>query len=305
MDVLLWLQAVMVGPGWEAFWRAISSLYQEDWLLGLAAVLFWVADRSFARLFTTLAVCQAWLNVFLKGLFGVPRPAAGGALRVADVPLDTAYSQPSAHAQGSAALSAALAWYLRRPWFTALAVAVMLLVGVSRLYLGVHWPLDVLLGWLIGLGIALLLIGIWPYAARAAGRLPFEARLLLALAAPAAMLLASEMVPFVARLEVRYLPGALGALAGVWFGTLLEERYLPFDRRGPLAWQVAKCAVGLVLVLAVRLALKPVLGDDGWPAFARYAVVGVTVSGVAPALFAWLAGALLARPRAAGPARPG
>jgi membrane-associated phospholipid phosphatase len=295
MDFLLWLQAAMPGAAWDTFWIAVSNLYAEDWLLVLAAALYWLADRSFARLFITLGALQGWLNVFLKGVLFAPRPEGAG-LRVHAALLDTPYARPSAHAQGSAAIYSALAWRVRRPWFTTLAALAILLVGVSRLYLGLHWPADVLLGWLIGLAISAVSIALWPGAAGRLGVLPFAAQLALALLVPPLLLLAWEALPFVARTGVTYLYALLGALSGIWLGTLAEARYVGFDHRGTPAWQAAKVVLGLVLVLAVRYALKPLLDADGWPTYVRYVAVGATVSLAAPALFTWLAGRRLARP---------
>lgn len=104
-------------------------------------------------LFAGLAVVGSMLlNVAAKHVFGRARPA----LWVSIAP-ETTYSFPSGHAMGSITLAwvvVLLWWHLHRaPWrawrwpVTALAAAFVLAVGLSRIYLGVHYPSDILAGW--------------------------------------------------------------------------------------------------------------------------------------------------------------
>ncbi len=92
----------------------------------------------------------------VKQLYARPRPLGLGGR------VDSSYSFPSGHATSSAAVCCTLAYVLWREGFVrgraalALAVSVPLLVGVSRLYLNVHWTTDVLGGWCAGLLIAVL-----------------------------------------------------------------------------------------------------------------------------------------------------
>lgn len=88
-----------------------------------------------------VAVVASLLTAVLKELVRRPRPP-GAAIG--------AFSFPSAHAVRSMALALALAALWRRPWLVALAVA----VGLSRLVLGLHWPADVLGGWLLAYAVA-------------------------------------------------------------------------------------------------------------------------------------------------------
>jgi undecaprenyl-diphosphatase len=120
----------------------------------------------------------AWLAVgafvgaapeLLKALVARPRPALVPWL----LPT-TGFSFPSGHAAAGMAFYPLLGWLLlrrwRRPWTGFLLGALVgVFIGVGRLYVGVHWPSDVLAGWALGLGaslVALRWIGIAPVGRR-------------------------------------------------------------------------------------------------------------------------------------------
>ena len=97
--------------------------------------------------FFGIAVCgSAALNIVAKNHFARTRPDLWLSLTP-----ETTYSFPSGHAMGSATLGAALiilCWATRWRWpMTVASLAFVLLVGVSRVYLGVHYPSDILAGW--------------------------------------------------------------------------------------------------------------------------------------------------------------
>lgn len=137
------LDAVMV---WSS--RAGSALVLVPFNIIVAIYLY--RQRVAARTwFWVLAVCgAALLNWLAKQSFARARPALWLSLAP-----ETTYSFPSGHAMQTMAVATALTCLLwhRGPWrWAALALGggFVLLVGISRMYLGVHYPSDVLAGWL-------------------------------------------------------------------------------------------------------------------------------------------------------------
>jgi membrane-associated phospholipid phosphatase len=143
-------------------------------VLATAAVCWLLARRHVAHaVLVAAAALGAFLLVpLLKHVFSQQRPPVADQLTV-----ETSWAYPSGHSFGSAAVLGALAVMavvrLRRPAarvLVATAAAVLVLaIGVSRVYLGVHWPSDVLAGWLAGglwLAFCLVLTSRWPRSNR-------------------------------------------------------------------------------------------------------------------------------------------
>lgn len=147
-----------IGPGW------LRSSVIDVTALGGVTVLtiitimvvgFLVASRKTGMaLFVAAAVASgALVNTALKGFFVRPRPELVSHL----IEVSSA-SFPSGHAMNSAmvylTLAALLARSQERPglrlYLLAIAILLTFLVGMSRVYLGVHWPSDVIAGWCVG-----------------------------------------------------------------------------------------------------------------------------------------------------------
>lgn len=292
-EVIRWLQALMPGLTWETFWAMVSEIYSEDIYLGLLPMVYWLAPRSFARLFGSLFLINGWFNVGLKGLFGQPRPDPA-MVRVTPVGLDSSgagYGIPSGHAQGASVTWLTLARQVRRRWFTALAVAIVVLVGIARVHLGVHFPLDVLAGWAFGLLVIWVGPAVYRRVAEALAAAGLPLQLALGLAVPALMMWAWAAIPFTAGVGVYELNPWLGALSALWVGSALEERYVGFHHNGTVGHLLLKVLIGVPAVFAVRYGLKAVFPpDSGLFYYLRYFCIGMTAMLLLPWLFTRLPG---------------
>ncbi len=168
------------GPGsfdvrvhdWAVAHRAPGLLVGFEWVTRIGepavvvaiavatAIWLWrVGARHAAIVLASAPVTAVIVFNVVKQLVHRARPVGGLLLRAAT------YSFPSGHSVVSAAAFGSLAWVLAREsilsWRVATLLAVLcpLLIGVSRIYLGVHWATDVLGGWCLGFAIAALWIG--------------------------------------------------------------------------------------------------------------------------------------------------
>jgi len=155
-------------PGLTVLMRAVTAAGGTVVVTAVTVVLvlaLWRRGRTSDAGFVAAAVGGgALLSALAKGHFGRVRPPANGAL----ISLPESFSFPSGHSMASLCLGTAVAYLALRSEMTRSAkIAVVggcgayaLAVGVSRVYLGVHWPSDILASWLLGASWLAVVIGV-------------------------------------------------------------------------------------------------------------------------------------------------
>lgn len=152
-------------PGWVSpFMHFATFIGQPAFIFAVAALLAygaWVKKQprvSYAILCSLIAMCG---NAILKVVFQRPRP---DTLYAANMVIKS-YSFPSGHAFGAAVFYGLLAYLsatrLPQPWniiSAGVCVFLVVVIGISRIYLGAHFPSDVVIGWLLGLACLLAII---------------------------------------------------------------------------------------------------------------------------------------------------
>jgi branched-subunit amino acid transport protein len=157
----------------------------------------------------------------------------------------------------------------------------MLLIGLSRIYLGVHFPTDVLVGWAIGIVILGLYIVLGERVEKWLGELSLAVQILLALALPVLFL---AIQPSDVTVQIT------GAFAGIAAGVALGIRYLDFDAGGQIWKRSVRFLLGVAVVAAIFFGLRIIFPGEGESLYAifrfvRYGFVGLWISLGAPWLF--------------------
>jgi len=137
--------------------KAITFTGSEIAYLAAIPFIFWCYDERKGLRLATAFLLSAWVNCSLKEVWRQPRPyeldpSVGMAV-------ENSFGLPSGHAQGSATFWGIIAGWMRSPYGIVFAIAMPLVVGFSRIYLGVHFPTDVVAGWLLGAGVLGLYYG--------------------------------------------------------------------------------------------------------------------------------------------------
>lgn len=135
----------------------LGSLWVLVPLTLIAAAALWANDRVLALRILVLPLAAALASNLLKQVIGRERPALFESIHA--VPVDP--SMPSSHAAQIAAVAIGITLLAGEDnrWLAGMILAcVALIVGISRLYLQVHWPSDVVAGWLLGALCALAVV---------------------------------------------------------------------------------------------------------------------------------------------------
>ena len=127
-------------------------------IVATGAVMLWRRRMKGELVLLGGSFVSILLTTLLKGQFGRVRPHIIPWL---DLPTNASF--PSGHSSNTMAILLLFALLSGGGWRTYVAVGVALLIGLTRIVLGVHWPSDVLAGWMIGTGVALLVYGVARY----------------------------------------------------------------------------------------------------------------------------------------------
>ena len=156
IQVVLWCQ--QFSPTLDLPFAILTFLGDEKFFLPLLALLYWCVDRRMGARLGLLLVLSSCVNALAKDLFELPRPFAYDA-RVRQIVAASGEGFPSGHTQATVVFWGYVAALRQRAWLWGVAVFLMLFVPLSRIYVGNHFPLDLIGGY--ALGTVLLLLYHW------------------------------------------------------------------------------------------------------------------------------------------------
>ena len=288
VSLIVWLQAHMGAFG-TALASFLSAFGEELACVAVIGFLYWCYDKRFGRFVGLNVLVGLVLNPMIKNIFVRRRPYFDTPEIQCLKPVDKSadiyniaaqeFSFPSGHSTNAVAVYGSAAAYKKTRTLTVIAIVLALLIGVSRFCLGVHYPTDVLCGWLLGLVILFAVPRL-----QSTCRNP---RLFYAL------LLLLTLPGFFYCKSADYFSG-YGMLLGFVLATVFEERYVRFENtRSPLR-SVLRVLGGVAVFFGLNTLLKlpfsaDFLNSGTTAAFLvrmlRYALVIFVDMGVYPLLF--------------------
>lgn len=286
---------------------AVTALGYEEFFILLLPTLYWCFDQMVGLRVGMVLLLGNAFNTFFKFLFHNPRPYWISD-KVQPLSHETSFGLPSGHAQIAASVWGWLAVEVKKRWFSIVAVVLIFLIGLSRIYLGVHFLTDVLLGWLLG-GLLVWAFSAWRKPVSAwFEKQSLPGKLLWVLASTAVLILlvlgahwtgkgwmmdpdwverAGEVAPY--DLDSAF------TLGGTWFGMLTGFVILTATRghfkAGEGGWKrFIRFLVGLVGVFALYLGLGQLFPRHAdllsyALRFVRYVLIGLWVAWLGPLVF--------------------
>jgi membrane-associated phospholipid phosphatase len=275
---LLWgtrvIQSIQAfgSPALDAVFKAITFLGDEKFALLIIPFLYWALDKRLALRLGFLCLGSAYVNTVLKAAFAVPRPSPT-AVRV--VTPAEGYAFPSGHTQTTATVWGYLATQVRKLWLWVVTTVLIVLVGLSRVYLGVHYPQDVI----AGAAIALVLVATYNWLLHS-----YAARIRMSLPTKLAVAFAVPLVLLALHAETDT-SSSMGTLLGLGVGVSLEGEWVRFSSSGPWGKRIPRFLAGLIVLLGLYFGLKALLPEGLLFRTVRYALIGLWASLGAPWMF--------------------
>jgi membrane-associated phospholipid phosphatase len=290
--------------------QVVTSLGYEEFFVLLLPTLYWCFDQMVGLRVGVMLLLSNVVNTFFKFLFHTPRPYWVSE-NVQAYSHETSFGLPSGHAQIAASVWGWLAVEVRKRWFTIFSVVLIFLIGISRLYLGVHFLTDVLLGWLLG-GLLVWAFSAWhkPLGAwfnqkslgSKIGLVAGSAVLFMAVLIGVRLAAGDWVMPNAwaerAGEVAPYSLDGVFTVTGTWFGMLSGFVVLTEKRGHFLAgeggWRrLVRFVVGLAGVMVLYLGLGQVFPREAdfisfALRFVRYTLIGLWVSWWGPLAFEWM-----------------
>ena len=278
LDFIIMIQQVDT-PLLDSFFRAITSLGDELFYLLLFPFLLWCVDFYLGIRVGIIFLLSVYLNNGLKEIFQQPRPFE--ILPEIQKVHASGYGFPSGHAQSSLVVWGSIAYWKKQIWIRNLSVLLILLIGFSRIYLGVHFPTDILGGWLFG-G---LILGL-SYFIFLKIKLDFIQRNMIF------KIICITLLPVIL-LQIQSSPDTISSVAvltGIGYGLLFFSSSIGGIRLGNWLQRLISFLVGVIGIGIIYLGLKLILPSEGQSfyqlsRFFRYLLLGLWISFGAPWLF--------------------
>ena len=295
MELLYFLEDLRT-PVLNKVMLTVTHLGEETAFLVLALIIFWCVDKYQGYYMLGVGLFGNMANQFLKITCRVPRPWVrdpGFTALAEAVPEAGGYSFPSGHSQTAVGSFGCIAATQKNRIIRILCIAAMVLVPVSRMYVGVHTPADVL----VGSAMAMVMVfAFQPLMLKGnKKRIPLVFTVLLVLSV--AYLTYVEVYPFPVDVDTHNYESAvkngytfLGCFAGILVVWFVDEKKLHFNTEAVWWAQILKALLGLILVLVVKEGTRPVLEAilPIYPARAvRYCLIVVAAGVLWPLTFKW------------------
>ncbi len=298
MEFLRFLEGLR-NPLLDGFFSFVTHFGEETVFIVLGLLFFWCINKKEGYYLLSIGFIGTVINQFLKLFFRIPRPwVRDESFTIVESARAeaTGYSFPSGHTQSSVGVFGGIARWEKNKALRIISILLCVLVPLSRMYLGVHTPLDV--G--VSIGIALILIfGLHPIIKKGfQNDKTMRIVLLVMVALSMGLLLFVLTFKFPENVDEENLASGmknaykmLGCTLGIFISFEVDRKYINFETKATFWAQVIKYALGLLILLGIKEGMRAPLGlifggsyiADG----VRYLLIVIFAGIVWPLTFKW------------------
>ncbi len=271
-SILMFFQDLST-PVLDIIMNAITFAGEQLIFIAVITYIIWNVSKKGGYILTYTLMSSSALNGILKLIVHSPRPfqviegIEGKRLATAE-----GYAFPSGHTQGATTFYTSLALSLKRRSFMVIAIILSLIVGISRLYLGVHWPIDVIGGFTLGLLFTLIMYQLLPKILED----PQKRQRLNLYTAGLSGLVLIVLVPLASgdsihNEQYHSLIKLFSIMGGFTIGSYLEEKMVGYSVEASRLVKLLRFFLGLIGAVAIMYGGKYLLPDHEISTVIRYA----------------------------------
>ena len=283
-DELIFLKAIekIRNEHLTKLFEAITFLGEETLLVIIICVIYFAFSTRLAKRLTFITLSSLALNSTIKNIFKIPRPFFSNEIQCIRPDTATGYSFPSGHTQNFATWSSSFAFIFNKKTLLFASVILTVLVAFSRMYLGAHYPSDVITGGLLG-----LLISYFCNKAYEASKKPgtFLYTILFIILIPFAIMFFISTDILCADFFKIY-----GMIFGFSCAVTLEEKYIKYECIGNCIQKILRIIVAIIVAFLVKKStgILQFYGDTHLifiKDFISYFILTFAVFGLCPYIF--------------------
>lgn len=215
LRILLFFQSIRT-PLLSGIFLIFTISTELPVIILFTAIMYWCINKKYGQRILFSLVGNITLNTGIKEFVKAPRPIGTPGLDSLRTETATGYSFPSGHTQTGTTFWVSLMNTFKTSWLYIVGTIMILGIGISRLYLGVHWPVDVLFGWIFGVLFTIILLKIFNRVDNTK-----EYYILLLLLIPFAVVV-------ILLQSIEYIK-MFGLLTGFVFGYIVEDQFIKFN----------------------------------------------------------------------------
>ncbi len=274
LEIIRFIQG-MRSPFMDTLVHGLTQLGDQTFFIAVGLVLYWFFNKKIAFKLVFVFIFSAVTNDLLKGIFARPRPYTIDPSLNVTMSTTVGHSFPSGHAQNAAVVSTVLhrTYGRKTKWLNWVLLAIIIIVPFTRVYLGQHYPTDVIVGVIVGIVIAFAMSKVVDLM----GDKKHKFGLLLMIPLLIIVFLVSLLgLPYD---EVKNMYVAVGGLFGFMFGYLIDKFKIQYNQKATginILWRALIGGTGvLILYVGLSFLFDLISVDNVYFDFVRYALIGL------------------------------
>lgn len=257
LDILMYLQSIR-SELLTSIFTFFTICTEVPVITVLTGILYWCINKKAGQK-TLFALCGSLnINTGIKNFVKMPRPIGTKGLESLRIETATGHSFPSGHTQTATTFWTSMMVQFKKVWIYVVGILMILGAGISRLYLAVHWPMDVIVGWIFGIILSIFFVKLFDYIDNSKNY--YILILLMLIFGIATYFLGGEDFYKMFGLYTGFALGYMVEDTYINFSTGGEERKIVFSKNSARVdganKKILRFIVGIVSLLAVYLLLN-------------------------------------------------